>query len=106
MCFKGQADGDLVAAVPAQRADRTGGRAQAGTKGGGQQQSGTMLRRLPPPRPLTSREAMTIDTLDEACRRTGEALNGLDYALIGGAACVLMGAPRTTKHLDIRVPDN
>jgi len=106
MCFKGQVDGDVVAAISAQRADRTGGRAQAGTKGDGQQQSGIMLRRLPPPRPLTSREAMTINTLNEACRRTVEALNGLDYALIGCAACILMGAPRTTKDLDILVSDN
>jgi hypothetical protein len=105
MCFNDQVDGDLVAAVPAQRANRTRGRAQARTRGGGQQQSGTRLRRLPP-RPIISREAMTINTLDEACQRTGEALNGLDYALIGGAACILMGAPPTTKDLDIVVPDN
>jgi hypothetical protein len=49
---------------------------------------------------------MTIETLGEACRRTGEALSGLDDALIGGAACILMGAQRTTKDLDILVPDN
>jgi hypothetical protein len=36
-----------------QRADRTGGRARARTRGGGQQQSGTVLRR-PLPLPLTS----------------------------------------------------
>jgi hypothetical protein len=49
---------------------------------------------------------MAIETLGEACRRTWEALSGLDCVLIGGAACILVGAQHTTKDLDILVPDD
>ena len=43
--------------------------------------------------------------LKEACHDTGRALNDSTYAVIGGAACSMLGSSRGTHDIDIVVPD-
>lgn len=49
----------------------------------------------------------TIPTPEQVCaaaKAVGYALGDQDYALVGGAACVLLGSTRATEDVDIVVP--
>jgi len=55
--------------------------------------------------PAISLQQMNVQTITEACRATGQALSNEPYALIGGAACSLLGSRRGTYDIDIVVLD-
>lgn len=60
---------------------------------------------LPMMLPAISLQQINAQTITEACRATGQALNNEPYALIGGAACSLLGSRRGTCDIDIVVLD-
>lgn len=53
---------------------------------------------------LISKRKMRRDITLDACQRIARAMNGSRYALVGGAACIALGARRATADLDIIVP--
>ncbi|CCX05080.1 Similar to hypothetical protein ASPNIDRAFT_45694 [Aspergillus niger ATCC 1015]; acc. no. EHA21063 [Pyronema omphalodes CBS 100304] len=45
-----------------------------------------------------------LTTLNEAARAVGVAMAGMTYAVVGGAACNLLGSTRATEDVDFVVP--
>ena len=54
--------------------------------------------------PLGSYEVGDVGRIRDAAQAIGKAFRDNHYAIIGGAACTLLGSTRTTVDVDVVVP--